>query len=195
MSSVNATFRFATLGPAADAGDTEAPVIIYTNPTEEEKAYLTSQLLIDEHTLQSALDPDEISRLEFEPSHIAAIIKRPTNTFGDLSCDFRVASVGAFLFDDRLVVVENDGIPLFQGGRPYAGCASLRGALLQLIYHAIAQFMDNVKRINHVSNAIEENIEFSLGNKRCQVCSNCRKALCTISPLRTQITCFSIACG
>ena len=52
---------------------------VYSAPTEEEKRYLVDQCGIDEHTLVSALDEDEISRVEYEHNHIAVILKRPRN--------------------------------------------------------------------------------------------------------------------
>ena len=60
----------------------EATIQFYINPTDEEKRYLIDDLKIDEHTLTSALDPDELSRLEFEPEHVALIFKRPKNYSG-----------------------------------------------------------------------------------------------------------------
>jgi magnesium transporter len=49
---------------------------------------------IDEHTLSSALDPDEIARLEIEPDHFSVIWKRPHKfaANGSLSCE--VSSMG-----------------------------------------------------------------------------------------------------
>ncbi|MDP2807154.1 MAG: magnesium transporter CorA family protein, partial [bacterium] len=55
------------------------PIQMFVNPDEAEKKYLVSELKLDEHTLTSALDPDEQSRLEFEPEHLALILKRPQN--------------------------------------------------------------------------------------------------------------------
>ena len=58
-------------------GLVEAPVSLYVNPDEAEKKFLVESLQIDEHTLHSALDPDELGRVEFESNHTALIIKRP----------------------------------------------------------------------------------------------------------------------
>jgi hypothetical protein len=44
-------------------------------PTIDDEAELQEQYNIDYHTLQSSLDPDELSRLEIEP--VAIIFKRP----------------------------------------------------------------------------------------------------------------------
>ena len=54
-----------------------ALVTVFINPDESEKKYLVETLKLDEHTLYSALDPDELGRLEFEPEHVAIIFKRP----------------------------------------------------------------------------------------------------------------------
>ena len=54
-------------------------VLFYIAPTDAERRYLVDTLKLDEHTLNSSLDPDEVSRLEFEPEHVAMIFKRPKN--------------------------------------------------------------------------------------------------------------------
>jgi magnesium transporter len=61
----------------------QGPIRVFINPTEEERAFLTDKMGIDAHTLASALDPDELARLEFEPDHIALIFKRPKSYTAD----------------------------------------------------------------------------------------------------------------
>jgi len=57
----------------------EGPISVYVAPDEAERRFLVESCRIDEHTLASALDPDELARLEFEPDHVAIIFKRPRN--------------------------------------------------------------------------------------------------------------------
>ena len=64
-------------GKLTETGEGEALVWVYTAPDEAERRYLVDHIKLDEHTLNSALDPDELSRLEFEPDHAAIIFKRP----------------------------------------------------------------------------------------------------------------------
>ena len=97
--------------------DEKAQVYVFTNPTVEEQRFLVSDFQIDEHTLASSLDPDELPRLEFEPEHTVMIYKRPKNYSGKDQLEFKVASVGTFLFADKLVVVLAEDIPLFVGKR------------------------------------------------------------------------------
>ena len=89
-------------------------VYIYITPDEAERKYLVDQLKIDEHTLNSSLDPDEVSRLEFEPEHIAMIFKRPKRYSAIDNFLFRVGSTGVFMFKDRLVIVLAEDAPIFR---------------------------------------------------------------------------------
>ena len=152
-------------GVATLTQDDDAPIVVLVQPSDRDCKYLTERLQIDEHTLQSALDPDETARLEFEPTHIAVIFKRPQVLSDSLETQFRTTSVGAFLFADRLIIVQNDERPLSLLGRPSYSCHSLRGVLLHVLYRAIVQFSMDVRRIQRQSEQIEERIEYSLGNR------------------------------
>ena len=146
--------------PDGDSGN----VFVYVNPDEQERKYLAENLKLDEHTLTSALDPDELARLEFEPDHVAIISKRPRNYSSDDTFVFRVASIGLFLFSDRLVIVLSENVPLFQG-KQYARVSSLRDLVLKIIYSSISHFIEHLKVINAVSDALEEQINASMQNK------------------------------
>src|SRR4030042_3355515 len=111
-------------GKIIECQDGQSPILVYVNPSEAEKKFLTDDLKLDEHTLNSSLDPDELSRLEFEPEHLALIFKRPKNY---AACDnflFKVSSLGLFLFKDRLVILLSEDIPLFEG-KPFVRGLSL----------------------------------------------------------------------
>jgi magnesium transporter len=64
-------------------GETAAAnVFVYVNPEESERKYLSGTLQLDEHTLASALDPDELARVEFDLNAIssnARLIERLKN--------------------------------------------------------------------------------------------------------------------
>lgn len=163
------------VSPALDAG---APILVYgADLTAEQREFLTTEMQIDEHTLQSALDPDEMARVEFEPSHVALIIKRANRIREESGQDFRVASLGAFLFDSKLIFIHTDGAPLFEGRRHSGLCQTLRGALLEVIYQTIARFMLDVRLIHHLSETIEDHIEYSLGNKALSSMFDLQKGL------------------
>jgi len=57
--------------------DANSSVNVYINPDAEEKRILIEQFKLDEHTLNSALDPNELASIETEPNHVAIILKVP----------------------------------------------------------------------------------------------------------------------
>jgi len=139
-------------------------VEIYSAPDEAEKRHLIDDLKIDEHTYASALDPDELCRLEFEPEHAAVIFKRPRNYSSADHFLFKVASVGAFLFKDRLVVVVSEDANLFDGS-PLTRIHSLAEVILKLIARSIIHFREHIKAIGMISDELQSGINTAMENK------------------------------
>lgn len=138
---------------------------VYSAPNEEEKHYLIGPCGIDEHTLNSALDEDEISRLEYESNHVAVIIKRPRNFQNDTQLNFRISSLGAFLFKDRIIIVLVEAMPLFEHGKMPLRGNTIQGVLLRLLHHATHHFLQHLRIIRNLSDEIENRIESSMTNK------------------------------
>jgi magnesium transporter len=151
-------------GKLVEAGNGDAVVHVYVAPDEAERKYLIDQLKIDEHTLNSSLDPDELSRLEFEPDHIAVIYKRPKNYCAADAFLFKVFSAGVFVFKDRVVIVVAEETPLFEG-KPFVKVRSIHDVLLRLIHRAISHFVEHIRGINAISNELEHQINISMENK------------------------------
>jgi magnesium transporter len=148
-----------------DPSGSQTPIVhVYRAPDEAEKKYLVEQLKIDEHTLNSSLDPDELSRLEFEPEHVAMIFKRPRRYNPEERLTFTLASTGLFLFKDRLVIVLADDAQLFEG-RPFIKMQSPQDVCLKLIYRAILHFLEHVRGIKMISTELEQQINTSMENK------------------------------
>ncbi len=139
-------------------------VLVFVNPTIEEKDILIGNHNIDSHTLQSALDPDEQSRLEFEPDHAAIILKRPQNYSGGEQFLFKVSSLGLFLYSDRLIVVMLEEVTLFDG-KMFLRVHSLRDLVLKLILRTIYHYLDHLKVINMISESLEQKINEAMKNK------------------------------
>jgi magnesium transporter len=142
----------------------DAAVHVYVAPDETEKKYLVEQLKIDEHTLNSSLDPDELSRLEFEPEHVAMIVKRPKHYTAEDNFLFKVSSIGVFMFKDKLIVVVAEEAPLFDG-KPFVKVQSIQDVALKLIYRAIIHFVEHLKGINMLAASIEHQINLAMENK------------------------------
>ncbi len=151
-------------GRLAEATDGTGPVFVYVNPDEAERRQLVGELRLDEHTLNSSLDPDELSRLEFEPEHVAAIFKRPKCYCASDNFLFKVSSAGAFLFKDRLVIVVSEDVPLFDG-KQFQKLQNIGDLFLKMIYRSIFHFLEHLKVINMIVDQIEQKISSSMENR------------------------------
>ncbi|MDD5428695.1 MAG: magnesium transporter CorA family protein [Candidatus Omnitrophica bacterium] len=137
---------------------------IYTRPEERETNYLINELKIDEHTYNSALDPDELGRLEFEPNHIAAIVKCPKRYTAADNFLFKISSLGLFLFPDRLIVVAREDIDIFDS-RIFQKLSSITDVFLKTIFRCVQHFEEHLRVIHKVSNELEVEINKALTNK------------------------------
>ena len=145
--------------------DENSPVLVYLDPTEQERHYLTNELALDEHTLSSALDPDELSRVEFEPAHLAVIYKRPKVYSASDNYLFRVTSTGVYLFEDKVVVVLSGDSPIFDHSKDLSNIRDFRDLLLRLMQRAIGQFNGHMKAMNMIIDELEKKLVDSMGNK------------------------------
>ncbi len=144
--------------------ESQAPIHFFMNPDENEKKLLINEYKLDEHTLNSSLDPDEQARLEFEPEHLAIIFKSPKNYSGKDQFFFKVSSFGMFLFKDLIIVVSSAETPLFNG-KHFSKIGSVRDAFLKIVFRAISHFNEHLKIINQVSDELEHKINASMENK------------------------------
>lgn len=141
-----------------------ASVLVYINPTIEEKDLLVGNYNIDAHTLQSALDPDELSRLEFEPDHAAVILKRPQNYSAADEFLFKVSSLGIFWYRERVIILLMEDIQLFDG-KIFLKVNSIGDLVLKIILRIIYHYIDHLKVINMISDSLEQKINTSMRNK------------------------------
>ncbi len=150
---------------------------IYSAPTTEEKEYLTKICGIDPHTLESALDEDAVSRVEYEERYTAIIMKRPRNFRLERSLSFTIATVGAFLFPDRIIVLQDNAMPLFEHGRIPLRGTTVPGILLRLLHHATQHFLQHLRIIRNISDEIEGKIAYAVTNKSLMNVFALRKSL------------------
>lgn len=151
-------------GKIIETKEENSNIYYYINPDETEKKLLIEKYKINEHTLQSALDPNELARLEFEPEHIAIILKRPKKYEARDQLLFKVPTVGIFFFKDFLIIVSSEEITLFDG-KLFSNVSSSTELLLKMIYRSIHHFVDHLKVINLITDELEQKINRSMENK------------------------------
>jgi len=151
-------------GGIVSTEDEHSPILVMINPDKDEVSYLTTTFELDEHTLNSALDPDELSRLEFEQNHFALIFKRPRNYSSEEQFLFKVSSIGVFMFKERMIILISEDVPLFDGRQAYK-VTSLHDVLLKVFYRSIAHFVQHLRIINMISDEIEQKVNESMENR------------------------------
>lgn len=139
-------------------------ILLLINPTTDEKSYVSTTFNIDEHNINSALDPEEPSRLEFDSEKIELIFKRPKNYSSKDQYLFKVSSIGFFLLKDLLIIVINEDINLFNG-KYFKHVVGIKEIFLKLIYNSIYHFIEHLKVINMIADEIETKITKSMDNK------------------------------
>jgi magnesium transporter len=147
-----------------ETADEKSPILLSVSPDEKEKRFLIDTYSLDEHTLNSALDPDEPARLECEPNHIAIVFKRPKNYSGAEQLLFKATTVGVFFFGEFIIIVLSEDTNLFEG-KPFSKVTSPREVLLKLIYRSIFHFLEHLKIINLLSDEVEQKINRAMENR------------------------------
>ena len=143
-----------------------AQVLLCIDPDPAERAALKAELRLDEHTLSSALDPDEVARLELEPDRLLLIWKRPKNYSGAAAFFFDVASVGVLMLPGRLVVIAAEEIALTGSGtRPALTLHSPLDVLLALLSGTIHHYLEHLKVIKMIAREVQQKINTSMENE------------------------------
>ena len=144
----------------------DSPILVFVNPDASEKNILLNSFSIDEHTLLSALDPDEVSRIEIYDDVLSLIWKRPMNYSGKDNFYFNVASIGLFLVKDRLAIVLTEEISIAPtGARKLHRLDSLLNVLLAILYETIYHYLEHLKVIKMISRDLQQKINTAMENK------------------------------
>ena len=151
-------------GKLAAAEEADAQIVVVVSPDQSQKNVLIQSHQIDEHTFNSALDSDELSRVEYEDDHTAIIFKKPKSYTADDKFQFKVSSFGIFLYSDLVVVLTDTELPL-QDEKRFSKMATLNAFVLRLLNYSISHFTEHLRIINRISDEIESKIESSMKNE------------------------------
>jgi len=138
-------------------------IAVYINPDQKESKHLIDHYQIDEHTLLSALDPDELSRIEIESNHVALILKAPVNYLAEHAFEFLVSSMGMFLFENILIIVMAEDLPVFDN-KTFSRVSRLAETMLKTVNYTIFRFLEHLRVIDMVSEELGEKISTSMEN-------------------------------
>jgi len=153
-----------------------AQVIALVSPEQEEISALIKNYQLDEHTLSSVSDADELARLEYEDDHIAIIYKRPKNYSAAEHFQFRVASAGVFLFENLVIIVSDIELPLADE-KKFSKLSSLKMLVLKLLSFSTLHFYEHLHIINKMSNELEEKHIYNLKKEEYLIVFGLSKSL------------------
>ncbi|MEI6779888.1 MAG: magnesium transporter CorA family protein [Verrucomicrobiota bacterium] len=154
----------------------DGPIYLFVEPTSEEKAQLVTRFKIDEHNLTSAMDPNELPRLELEEDHLALIFKAPKSYTAADNFVFRINSLGLFLYQDKLVVVAPPDFSELQG-RAFTKVQNLAMLFLRLLSVCVSHFISHLQVINEIASELEGKILKSMENRHLLLMFTIEKSL------------------
>jgi magnesium transporter len=151
-------------GLLMEASEEKASIIAFLSPNDDEKRDLVDVLRLDPYDVDSALDPDEVPRIEVLPERVSIILKRPKSATVDEVVRLGVSSIGLFLFPDRLVVVMGE-VPIVFSSKEFQSMASPLDFLLRLVQYMIRHYVGHLKAIKQLSTSLEARISTSMENR------------------------------
>jgi magnesium transporter len=145
--------------------ETDDTVIhMYINPDTDERQHLIATLDLDQHSLSSTLDPDEISRIEFKPESTFIVWKHPENFSFQGDIRFKVSSIGLVLTTGRLIVILAENVSLINEHHSYQ-MRNLTDVVLNIFSQTTRHFLEHLKVIKQISREIQQKINTALENE------------------------------
>ncbi len=139
-------------------------IVVYALPSEAEKKELLQTLHIDQHAIESALDPDEISRVEFAEGHMYLIWKRPDAVTYKEQLKFAVSSMGIFFNHDKVTLILGEGTIPFDA-KEFHKITSLNGFVLKFLLQTIHHFFAHLKAMRMLNAELQQKLNMSMENQ------------------------------
>ena len=151
-------------GKIVEAARGSGTIRLYAEPTDEDRAELLASGGIDEHTLNSALDPEEVPRVEVEPEYAFMIWKRPDPALFRHSKIFQVSSVGILIRPGQLTFITATEGPALQRPRTRS-VGSLNEVLLRELLDTVRHYFDHLRVIKEIAREVQEKLSTSISNE------------------------------
>lgn len=143
---------------------TAAPLLSAVSPSEADRTLIGTEFQLDEYDLASALDADEVPRLEGYPDRLFVIWKLPETATIAETVELGVSVTGICLAHNRLALIRNSGEFAF-GDREFRAVRDVRDVMLALFLRTVHHFVGHLRVIRTMSQQIEAKITVSMENK------------------------------
>src|SRR5574344_1499552 len=144
-----------------------ADIVLMGSPSQEQRGALVKKYEIAEHTIASAFDNDELSRIEYDDDFTTIVFKKPRNYTSEDYFEFRVESFGIFLFEDWVLLLSDAEIPLMDSRR-FSKIDSLNTFVIKLLNYSVYHFNEHLKIMNRINEELEDKLQNSLDNRYLQ---------------------------
>jgi len=151
-------------GSVQESVDLSAGILVFIAPDESEKIMLKEQFALDDYDVASALDADEIPRLETVGDRIFIIWKIPERSLIGKMIDLGVLTVGIAVRQNRVAIIMNRGEVSF-ATREFKGVNNNTVAfLLGFLLHGVRHYVGHLRAIKMMSSDIEKRLTVSMEN-------------------------------
>ena len=144
--------------------DTGGTIRVYAAPTADERAEILGSCGIDDHTLASVLDPEEVPRVEIEDDHTLIIWKVPDPLSQRPAGQFDVASLGIVLHGDRVTFIADHEPPELDRERPRPIRSHLDLVLRELL-ESVRHYFEHLRAIKLIAREVESRLATSISNE------------------------------
>ncbi len=141
-----------------------ADIVVMGALSQEQRGQLVKEYELTEHTIASAFDSDELSRIEYDDDFTTIVFKKPKNYCATDNFQFRVESLGIFLFKDWILLLTEAELP-FSDERRFGKIDSLNTFLLRVLNYSVYHFNEHLKIINRINDELEEKLHSGMENK------------------------------
>ncbi len=149
---------------AVAPNEESADIVMMGSLSQEQRSVLVKEYEITEHTIASAFDSDELSRIEYDDDFTTIVFKKPRNYSAADNFQFRVESFGIFIFKDWVLLLADSDFPIMDEKR-FSKIDSLNTFVLKVLNYAIFHFNEHLKIINRINDDLEQRLQTSMENK------------------------------
>ncbi len=164
-------------GKLQSTTDSNANIAVYYEPSEVELDSLSNMYNIDNYTIRSCLDNDEIPRIEVEDEYSLLILKRPKGSSPSENTIFKVNTVGIFIVKDKMIFLMKENLHILDSKSLAGKVHTIVDIMLKFIYSTVSHFIDHLKVINMITETFEKNLTDTIDNKFLVYMYNLKKSL------------------
>jgi magnesium transporter len=137
---------------------------VFTDPSPDERAEIRRSCELDDHALDSMLDPEEVPRVELLPEHVLVIWKRANPTAFRAEGRFLVCSMGVVMQGERVTFIAAHDPPDLRRTRTRPITTPFELVLRELL-QVVHQFNGHLRAIKGIAHEIQDKLNRSISNE------------------------------